>query len=242
MKRRLKKSLIGVIALSVALTGLEGCASPAHDKKKAAKMLQEKYQEEFEIIDYKSAGFFEDYYSVRAYAVEYPELVIKADVDTKTGGMSDTYVVRRLCERISSKISENLRELSCNYYVFTEEILGYSMSTDPNISLENFMKENYGSEFVISLCLDKKDADIANIVSASVNMLNGISGMKGTVCIYLTETDVLTEIQEYVTTHDKVYGEFQDITEDAYIGHVDFENSGFVLTESALREMAGDRL
>lgn len=228
--------------MAAIVTELSGCGSPSQRKRQAATALREKYGEVFEITAYKPEGFLDDYYVVIAYSEEYPNLPFQASVNIKSGNVSDSYVTKRLCDRISEKVSMNLGMLETEYFVFTEAMLDGTAVTDPEVTLKEYMKEGPGNRFTIYLCIDKERAAIGNIVSAIGNMLNDLTEMSGTLCLYLGNQGMLSDIQEYVTSHDNTYSEFDEMTEDAYIGSVRFENGNLSLTESDLKEMAGDRL
>lgn len=237
-----KYCLIGVMVLAAVTVDLTGCKGPAQMKKEAAEALEQKYHEQFEVLACKEGGLFKDYYMVQAYSVEYPDLIFEASIEDKSGAVMDGYVTKRLCDRISEKISQNLGKLENDYYIFTEAMFSESLVADPEILLEEYVKKEPGNEFTIYLCMDKNGASVENIVAASVDMMNGISGISGSVSIYLLDTELLADIQEYVTSHDTTYAEFDDMTDEARVGCVPFENGGFCLTEENFRKMAGDRL
>ena len=62
-------------------------------------------------------------------------------MDIKSGNGRDSYVTKRLCDRLSDKISQNLGILENDYFVFTEAMLGDTLLTDPMVSLEDYMKD-----------------------------------------------------------------------------------------------------
>lgn len=237
-----KYCLIGVMALAAVTVGLSGCKGPAQMKKEAAEALEQKYHEQFEVLACKEGGIFKDYYTVQAYSVEYPDLIFEASIEDESGAVMDGYVTKRLCDRISEKISQNLGKLENDYYIFTEAMFAGSLVTDPEILLEEYVKREPENKFTVYLCMDKNGASAENIVSASVDMMNGISGISGSVSVYLGDAKLLVDIQEYVTSHDTTYAEFDDMTGEARIGSVPFENGSFCLTEENFRKMAGDRL
>lgn len=228
--------------MTVLTTNLSGCVNPAVQKDKAADALREKYREEFQILSCSQTGPFADYYSVTAYAEEYPDLVFRASVDRESGTVSDTYVTKRVCGRISDKISENIAELSAEYFVFTEAMLGGSALDNPNVTLEEYMQDSPGNQFTVHLCIEREDARAQNIVSALSNMMKDIPDVSGMICIYLADESMLSDIREYVWAHDATYGDFEDMTDEAYIGAVEFVNGNFDLTAENLKEMAGNRL
>ena len=228
--------------MAVMTSELSGCSSPDQRKREAAEALGNKYQEEFEIISYKAPELLQDYYTVKAYSLDYPNLVFQAEVGVETGDVSDSYVTKRLCSRISEKISRNLGTLETDYYVFTEAMLDETVITDPEVSLADYMAEGPGNRFTVYFCIDKNGADAGNIALAAAGMFKDLPQMSGSLCIYLAEPELLADIQDYVESHDDTYTEFDEMTDEAYIGSESFENGGLSLTERKLKEMAGDRL
>lgn len=228
--------------MAVAVTGLEGCVAPSRRKLQVAEALQQKYQDEFQVFSYKDSGFFSDYCTVLAYASEYPDLIFHASIDKKTDEVTDSYVTKRLCGRISDKVGRNLGKLKTDYYVFTEAMLTGIMITDPDVTLEEYRKEAPGNLFTIYLCINKREADAQNIIDSLNNLFSGISGISGSLCLYLADDDMMTAIQDYVTSHDTTYSDFDNMTEKEYLGSVDFADGNFYLSEDNLKKMAGDRL
>ena len=148
----------------------------------------------------------------------------------------DSYVTKRLCDRLSDKISQNLGILENDYFVFTEAMLGDTLLTDPMVSLEDYMKDG-PNKFTVYLCMNQENANIQNITEALGKLLDGITGIHGSIAFYLMDSELLKNVQEYVTSHDDTYGDFDEMVEDAYIGSTEFENGSFYLSEDALREM-----
>ena len=98
------------------------------------------------------------------------------------------------------------------------------------------------NKFTVYLCMNQENANIQNITEALGKLLDGITGIHGSIAFYLMDSELLKNVQEYVTSHDDTYGDFDEMVEDAYIGSTEFENGSFYLSEDALREMAGGRL
>lgn len=240
--RNRKFYLAGVILLGISAAVLGRCADTVCKKRTVSRALEQKYQEKFEILCYRKGGIFRDYDTVQAYAVEYPELIFEASIEKGSGAIMDEYAIKRLCDRLSKKISQNLETLENDYYVFTEAMFSASLVTDQKISMEEYIGKEPENSYTIYLCLDEEGASVQNIIDASINMMNGIPGIKGSVSFYLADAELLSDIREYVKSHDTTYAEFDDMTEEAWIGSVSFENGSFCLTEEDLRTMAGNRL
>ena len=223
-------------------SGFGGCESPAERKKQATEALEQKYHEKFDIVSYEAPKLLEDYYTVTAYSLEYPDLLFKATLDENNDSVMDSYVTKRLCNRMSEIISKNLGTLEMDYYVFTDALLEDTVLTDPEISVSEYMEENPGNKFMVYLFIEPQKGSVSNIMESLLHMMDGITTVSGTVFFYLADANLLEDIQEYVSSQDDLYTDFDRMTEDAYIGSVKFEKGYFSLSETALKKMVGDQL
>lgn len=225
-----------------ALTGLSGCANPASRKEQAKKELEKKYGETFQVTSYNGGAFLEDYYTVEAYADAYPELPFLASVDVKTGNLSDSYVTKRLCNRLSERAMENLFELKDDIYVYTEADLWGTVLTNPEVSLEDYMKDAPKERFNIHVFINHQESSLADIARELNKTLDGISHLNGSLCLYLGSEEQIEKVREYTESHDELYQEFKELTDPLYVGTFDIVSGNVSVTEYALQEMAGDRI
>ncbi len=231
-------SVLAVFAFTLAC--LSGCSASARNQRKAEKALLEKYGEEFEITDYRRGGLFQGYDTMMAHPVDEPDLTFYLDL-SDSGRVSDAYVTAKVCQRISRQIEENISGLEETYFVHTFARLPVSYLEDPDVTLSEYLEEG-PNRFGIQLFLRHTDAEAVDIVMALLPMMEGLEEVDGWVSIYFVDDAMMEDVKEYIATHDQLYDEFREMTEDAYIGTIDFEQGGFSLTEPRLREMAGDRL
>lgn len=227
--------LIGIVILSFPIMFILG--TTFFKKMYVAKKLESKYQEKFKIVSYEGWNIFDNYYSVKAYSENYPNLKFIASVGMKSGNVTDSYVSKRLCDRVSKEISNNLKTLNDDYYVFTEAALEDTLFTNPMISMEEYLDEMKGQKFSIHLCIDKNNSSAQNIVSSINNMMAGLPEFNGVVYLYFTDSNLLAQIEKYVKSSDKVYSSFDKMTNDNYIGYIEFFNSHVALTEFTLNKM-----
>ncbi|MCD8103795.1 MAG: hypothetical protein LUF35_02030 [Lachnospiraceae bacterium] len=242
MKRKLTFILLTGVIILAAIMGIEGFVSPSDRRKQAEDTLKEKYQEEFVVTSVKEGSAFQGYYTVVAYSQDYPELLFQASIENESGEISDSYVSKRVCDRLSAKVSQNIGNLQSGYYVFTEVMLGDTLFTDPEISLEDYLTEYPSTRFTIYLCIEEEECSASNIVSAAAHMLDNLPAINGSIVLYLADAEMMAKIQDYVVSNVKTYTDFDRMAEEARIGLVAVNNGRFTLTEENLREMAGERL
>lgn len=221
---------------------LAGCILPQAGKIKTAKALENKYGEEFKVTSFQNPGILQAYYTVQAYAAAYPEIPFLATVSEDFEDVTDSYVTKRLCGRISEKLSRNIASLQDEYYIYTQAMLDETLLTDPMISLEEYLQDSPGEEFTIHLFIVMRENSPGEIAAALINLMDGVQNLNGSVCIYLAESESLQKAKEYIESHVRLYQEFIDLTDKDYIGSVEVNNSSFVLTEDRLREMAGGHI
>ena len=237
-----KYYLIGVALMAVALMNLNGCMNPALQKKQAEKALEEKYGEAFQITNYNGVAFGDDYYTVDAYAEAHPEIPFLASIDLKNGVVSDPYVTKRLCGRISDKVIENIAAIKDDIYVFTEAALDGTLLTDPEISFEAYIQEMPETKFYIHIFIDHQASTKKELVNELLKTADGFPQLNGSLCLYFGTEEQLNNIREYAESHNELYREFQTMTDDMYIGTYKIVNGNVLLTEYELMEKAGDRL
>ena len=234
--------MTGVFLMTSSAITLNGCTLPPVAKARAAEALENKYGEKFEITSFQDAGLLQDYYTVDAYACAYPDLPFRATVDEDSYAVSDSYVTKRLCNRISEKISQNIASLSDDYYVYTKAMLDDTLLAYPNVSLDEYLKDSPGEQFTVHLFIVQKENTLNEIATSLINLMDGIEGLNGSVCLYLSDEKLLQEVQDYTSSHIKLYQKFMDLTDSAYMGSVEVTNGSFFLSTEKLTEMAGDRV
>ena len=102
------------------------------------------------------------------------------------------------------------------------------------------MRESPENEFVIYIFLDEAGTEKENISKSLKNMLNEIPGLTGEAAFYRVNSELIMNIQEYLTSHDGIYHDFENMVSTFYVGFAEIENSCFFLREDLLSKMAGD--
>ena len=87
---------------------LSACGKQDERIRTAEQLLNQKYGEEFSVTSYDGQEMMASYYEVTAYANEHPTLPFEASVNSDGSAVSDDYVARRVCERISEQVALNL--------------------------------------------------------------------------------------------------------------------------------------
>lgn len=214
---------------------LAGCGMTSKDKMEKAKdLLEEKYNEEFEVTEYRGQRVGESYYTVVAYSKEYPDLPFKVYVSDD--GFSDEYIVRRFCAKLSDQIIDNMG-LEEGVFVYTQSMLKSTHSTDPNIGVKEYASENPYDLYTVYFYIDRTAYDAEQIYDACVRGLKGLDSYSGNYIIQLAEDGkTIDSVQDYFTHSDGKYGDLDKIINVRNVP-VNFKN-GTVTTgrDSFIRE------
>lgn len=230
IKRLISKIIIiGVIVVSeVSIT--TGCATNTDEKKNNAEtLLEKKYNEKFSVYEYGGKEPMQDWYTVRAYSIEYPDIIFKAEIDTDNR-ISDNYVQRRVGCALKDTIEESFKDLNGGFVVFATPTTYYTVSTDPDITPEKFNEENPTNDFYICLFFDQSIYDGKQIYEYVKKAVSELKDLKGCIEVVLTEGKKIPEIDTYFTRQDDMYSELDDLLSDSKRSDIRYEN-GNVLTE-----------
>lgn len=231
----MRKTAIITVIISLSLL-LAGCGLvgfiPAR-KAKAARLLKEKYGEEFIIDDYRGqVSFMDGYYTVIAHAKAYPAVTFSAGVGTDDESLSDTYVCERLMARKSAEMSESLGRLTGDRYIFMQPFTPYTTINDPNTSLETFMEEAPKQEFTVYVnYVPDKNETAEDIYDGLAEMITALDVTQGYVAVYICDNKTLNKIQKYVERHDILYDSYDEIVEGRFAGLMRYEKGVLIETK-----------
>lgn len=113
-------------------------------------------------------------------------------------------------------------------------MIGDTLLTDPDVSVEEYLKEMPGNQFTINLCIEQVAGSSTRVASALRQLMDGVPEISGHITLYIAEADLIAQIRDYITTHGEIFAEFDDMTAQALIGSVPFENGNFSLVELLL--------
>ena len=205
----LKKKLRTLLLLFLLMVSLSGCGAKA-GKEKAKALLEEKYGESFTVTDYQAPDLGRAYYTVTAYADKWPDLPFEAFPDEDGGRIADGYVCRRVCEKISETVTENLSDLiPCEIFVHTAMMGSDSVCADPDVSIEEFSTVwEPDNRYYVYLHVDNKNWDGSDVSGYLIYALSGLSGIKGNMTVYFSDQETIGAAEEYVRTHTGIYDSY----------------------------------
>ena len=238
---KLKKVLYGILAGVIIMNSM-GCEALISHEKLAIKLLNEKYNDSFEIETVQSQSFSGGYYTVVAYPQEDSTLLFQAYVNSDGTGVSDNYVTKILCRNLAERVAWNLNSLSGLYYIYIEVLHEPVMLDKPGITLEEFMKETPKNKFTINVCYVPEETNAEEVYSGITNILQGMESISGKICLYVMDETNMSWVQEYMETHDQCYDEFEDMVESYFTGLIDFEKGKITTTKEEVIRMLENKL
>ena len=161
------------------------------------------------------------YYEVTAYANEHPTLPFEASVNSDGSAVSDDYVARRVCERISEQVALNLSALPCTSYVHTDIMSGDSVCSAYN-------------RYYIYVHLSEGDLDAGQAAGILAKSLSGLEILKGNISVCVSSDERIAEVQDYVESHTGIYDSYTKLTDSDLRGEYAFENGVIAADVSAL--------
>lgn len=198
--------------------------------KRAEELLKEKYCEDFVVYQYVGQGMLDDFYTVNAYAFSHPEMPFNAYVALDGSSVSDEYFTKILCEKMAQKMMENMVGISGDFYIHIQPMLMSSTESDIQISVEEYLKNNPFNFYTVYVYSDLKEK-LTDLYVKIRDSLSKIGKIDGNLMLYEMSSEKISEVQEYVDTHTRIYGEHDDMTEAYLVRTFEFEKGNFKDTE-----------
>lgn len=229
--------------MSIAAAELTACVpNKKKQEAQAVQMLNEKYQEEFEIERYLGGESMSGNYEVLAYSTEYPDILFEARAARDGSFLSDEYIASRVCRLAENQIEKNLGGLAGYLQVKVQAVSKSIDSVQADMSIQEFMSIKTKNRFAVYLVYHPAEGDIKRIYEALANTFTGLECMSGNIQLYLTNEKILKQVQDYLSETAKVDYEFDEALEHTEPVTIPFEHGVIQVSETEFREMAGDRL
>ena len=224
------------------LTGCEGIDYRTQRKDKAKELLEAKYHEEFEVELYEGQQILQKYYTVTAYSREYPDLLFEAGIPAEGDVFSDGYAAKRIALTISDRISQNLDGVQGLYLVYSELMVDQLTEASPDMSIEEFAGQNPSNKVTVNIFLAPEEIGASELYQKISKSLEGVSGISGILRLYIIDEEQLGKIEEYTSTHVKLYGDFKELTEGKMVFSADYSDSVINMTEDEFVSSVGEYL
>lgn len=174
---------------------------------RAEKILQSKYGTEFTGERYIQQKFMRDYYRVTAFPTENPDLIITAEVDTKSDEASSDYIARLFTARISDQILRLAGGNGAYIYVESGLLSDLHSITDPDITPKELATLLPEEELSVNIYGSFENAEACQRLAEDIlpKIAELVSPMKGLLRVYQVDDSHLEELVLFFETHDPFY-------------------------------------
>lgn len=241
--KKILKIIVGVLLMSITAAELMACVPNRTEYEElSVRLLQEKYDEEFEIAKYLGRQSMNEYFQVVAFSKDYPELLFEAKVACDGSYVMDEYVASRVCHLAGERIEHNVGALP-GYMQIKVEAVSKSIDSDKaDMSVQEFMSVKTKNRFAVYLIYCPSGKDSEKTYQAIVSAFSGLECMSGNIQFYLTDEKILKQAQEYLSETTNIDYEFTEALEQTEPIEIPFEKGVVQLSEPDFIELAGDRL
>lgn len=208
----------------------------------AISLLNEKYNDTFEIEEVQSHSIFRGYYTVIAYQEENPDLLFRANVNTDGTAVSDNYVSKIVCKDLSNKVARNLDALKGIYYIFTQVLTEPTMLNNVRITLEEYLEANPKNKFTINVNYCPEETNAEEVYSGLCNILNGLDSISGKINLCVIDEEMFSKIQNYMETHDRCYDEYKHMIEEYSAGMIEFKKGTITTSKEEIMKILENKL
>lgn len=240
--KRWKGIIAGVIIMSIAAELTACIPNRKEQEEQAVQMLNEKYNEEFQIERYLGQESMNDYYEVLAFSTEYPDILFEAKAARDGSFIMDEYVASRVCRKAEEQMEEQLGGLPGYIQLKVQAVSKSIDSAQADMSMQEFMSLKSNNRFAVYLIYSPAEIDSSKVYQNLTGMFSGLECMSGNIQLYVTDEKVLKQTQEYLGQRAKVDYELDEVLKFADSITIPFGNGNIQLTEREFIEMAGGRL
>ena len=200
--------------------------------------LHERYQEDFEIKEVQSDPLFKGNYTMIAYPQSDPSLLFRATSNDDNSYVEDFYVCTLVCRKLSEQVGKNINALNGSYYICSKPTIDTLNIPDKDITVKEYVEMFPGYAFRTYLFYCPETMDPYDFSSNIQQMFSELEYIDCSVYVYVVPDEKsLGKIQNYLETHDRLYDEFGDISDDFYKGSIEYKDGAWDKSLEEIEEM-----
>lgn len=179
---------------------MSGCISEKEIVQSTLIALNEKYNEEFVLDEFKGekSSIISEYvtYAMDVYSREYPDIIFRVEADGDGSGFYDDYVARRVSRKVSEVIRMNLSDIRGDFFVYSEMVMGSDFKMkNADMSVEMFMEQFPGNRCAVNIYYAPDERDPDKIVPALEGVGSGLECISGNIKIFFVNEQQLKKVQ-----------------------------------------------
>ncbi|MBQ6734684.1 MAG: hypothetical protein IJR00_07230 [Lachnospiraceae bacterium] len=244
MNPHVRKTRIGIMLMATALSAmLAACGPVVRSEQKREEMtikyLEEKYNEEFMVVNARSQNIGEDWFYAKAYAKSHPEFLFNATITADGSRGSDEYISRIVCNKIAARVSSNMNKIPGLFDVYAFRIGSIDQGCkDTEISIEDYVRRRKGNQKyrIEVFFVPDQPTDATRIYDGLKEALRNMEMLEGNLVLFLTEEDRLKEVQEWMYDKGEKGDTSLSIKADMFELIIPYEKGQIGMSESEFTE------
>ncbi|MBR2675251.1 MAG: hypothetical protein IKE52_07390 [Mogibacterium sp.] len=166
------KRTAALLVLLLILITTGGCQKMSEKSMitTAEEALRAKYDESFNAVETRAIDD-ECFYAWLRPSTR-PDIIIRAEMNNDGTALSDNYIVKKICHEISDKVELLMKDYSGDYYVFTKNILEYTIDESLDTTPQKHLEDNPEDRFDIVVFIAAEGADAAALHNAIAEIKN----------------------------------------------------------------------
>lgn len=231
--------------MTAVVTNITGCRLMSNKERmeKAKVLLEEKYQEEFEILEYQGIiNIAEEEYKVMAAAKNSPDILFEAKASGKESYLSDEYITAKVCRLMEEQMLRNLGSMKGYLKVKIQAVSKTIASSDSKMSIQEYMTLKPSNLYAVYLHYHPLDVDGKVIYENMQKAFVGMGNMSGAIELYIVDEDKLKEIASYLKECAILDEQYKELLSEVIAIRIPFKNGNIQLTEEELVKEIADRL
>lgn len=231
--------------MTAVVTNITGCRLMSNKERmeKAKVLLEEKYQEEFEILEYQGIiNIAEEEYKVMAAAKNSPDILFEAKASGKESYLSDEYITAKVCRLMEEQMLRNLGSMKGYLKIKIQAVSKTITSSDSKMSIQEYMTLKPSNLYAVYLHYYPLDVDGKVIYENMQKAFVGMGNMSGAIELYIVDEDKLKEIASYLKECAILDEQYKELLSGVIAIRIPFKNGNIQLTEEELVKEIADRL
>lgn len=229
--------------MATVAANLTGCVMTKNQMmNQAEELLEQKYGEQFNVLECYGRINFGGDYEVVAASQEHPDVLFEAKVLKEDLFLSDEYVTSRVCRSIEEQILQNLGDLPGYLFVKVQAISKSIDSANADMTIQEYLKLKDNNRFVVYLHFSPTEKNVERVYETIKRIFLEIDGMNGTIQLYIVEEDMLRQVQEHLDELPKIDKKYREILNEIDRISIPFENSKIQMTEDEFAMKVRERV
>lgn len=231
--------------MTVVTANTTGCNLMSNDDrmKKAEELLEEKYQEEFEVLEYNGlVNIDNDEYQVVASAKNKSDILFEARISLEDNYLSDEYITSRVCRMMEEKMQQNLGGLTGYLKIKIQAVSKTIDSANSKMTIPEYMALKPSNLYAVYLHYSPQNGEIDNLYANLQNACLEMMDMSGAMEIYIVEEDKLKEITAYLEDCAILDIRYKEIVSEITAIRIPFKKGVLELTEEEFKREVAEKL